>query len=657
MNTIMRNLIFFIIAGLTITAFAQSSDKKLNVLLNDLNGDPILYVDVILLDSNGTTIGARQSSEYGCTFTLPKQTSTVRLLATSIEYKKIDTTITLSAADTKIFLTMQSDEVKLEEVVVKTTQKLPTRSVSSIASVSYHIDGTRVSDKNQRSISFSANRSESKHQKTMIEKDRNQSQVSFTEGGQLTAGEIHDFSKWDLWTDIDKTDLSNYQDRWKLYPDSRITFQLINEKGAPVVDQTVYLFSKRSKDTIWESRTDNTGKAELWYKWEQKLSSSDLDFSHLELKLKDDWNIIHKGAIRPINEGITTWTINSSCEMSDLAEIVFVVDATGSMSDEIEYLKSDLLNIVNEMEDLATGLAVNTGAVFYKCAGNDYVTQSSPLSDDLSLTRSFVQGHGAGGGGLEEVEEALRTALDSMNWSDRARSRIIFLILDEPPGHTEIIVQKLHMQIMRASKMGIRIVPVVSSGVGTGSDKSLEYLMRSMALLTNGTYVFLTDDSGIGNKHTRPTTDKFNTEKLNEIFRRLIQQYTFIPQCQEQELALIDTMSINHLEPHGGFPDVSGLLPSDSSYSDIPPPYMFENNDEKDKWKVFPVPTSGTITIEPPKFAESVALTDLSGKLLQLTEKTDKRIRWDLSSYSEGIYFVKVEGKERMETRRIILAR
>ena len=70
--------------------------------------------------------------------------------------------------------------------------------------------------------------------------------------------------------------------------------------------------------------------------------------------------------------------------------------------------------------------------------------------------------------------------------------------------------------------MGIKIIPLVASD----ANKSVEYLMRYFSVYTNGTYVFLTDDSGIGNKHMKPSTKDFKVEKLNDLIVRLINKYS-----------------------------------------------------------------------------------------------------------------------------------
>ncbi len=75
-------------------------------------------------------------------------------------------------------------------------------------------------------------------------------------------------------------------------------------------------------------------------------------------------------------------------------------------------------------------------------------------------------------------------------------------------------------KVKLAAKKGITIIPLAASD----TDKQTEYLMRTFALLTNGTYTFLTNDSGIGNNHIKPTIDSYEVEKLNDLLLRLILQ-------------------------------------------------------------------------------------------------------------------------------------
>ena len=136
---------------------------------------------------------------------------------------------------------------------------------------------------------------------------------------------------------------------------------------------------------------------------------------------------------------------------------------------------------------------------------------------------------GGGWGQQNEKESlaALDKAINHLSWNEEARARIIFLILDAPPHNTEANQAKLNALMREAAKKGIRIVPVGASGI----NKSTEYLMRTMAIATNGTYTFLTDHSGIGNSHIEPSTDEYEVETFNDILVRIVKSYTFFYSC------------------------------------------------------------------------------------------------------------------------------
>ena len=78
---------------------------------------------------------------------------------------------------------------------------------------------------------------------------------------------------------------------------------------------------------------------------------------------------------------------------------------------------------------------------------------------------------------------------------------------------------------MRAASKGIRIIPVASSGV----DKDTEFLMRLLGITTGGTYVFLTDHSGIGDSHIEPTVGPHDIHFLNDLLVKIITRYTEAP--------------------------------------------------------------------------------------------------------------------------------
>jgi hypothetical protein len=68
------------------------------------------------------------------------------------------------------------------------------------------------------------------------------------------------------------------------------------------------------------------------------------------------------------------------------------------------------------------------------------------------------------------------------------------------------------------SKLGVHVYPVASSGV----DELSEVTMRTAAALTGGRYLFLTNDSGIGNDHKQPTIPCYFVTKLDLAIERMV---------------------------------------------------------------------------------------------------------------------------------------
>jgi hypothetical protein len=72
--------------------------------------------------------------------------------------------------------------------------------------------------------------------------------------------------------------------------------------------------------------------------------------------------------------------------------------------------------------------------------------------------------------------------------------------------------------VREARTQGIHIYPVASSGV----DELTEFSMRAAAQLTGGRYIFLTDDSGVGNPHIEPTIPCYFVTKLDDAILRMV---------------------------------------------------------------------------------------------------------------------------------------
>ena len=349
--------------------------------------------------------------------------------------------------------------------------------------------------------------------------------------GKLTAGEVNDFAKWNFWLNVLDGSHKQFVGEWKIAPRHRYTVQVTDKHGYAVASRAVSLLDN-SGNTIFQAVTDNTGKAELWY----QLLGKHLCGKHTDFYIRVD---DQKQVAKDWYEGINAFVLDEECPKSQMSndnsqisndvDVVFVFDATGSMGDELRYLQEEMKDVIARAKEATGGLNIRTGAVVYRDHGDEYLTRISRLTTDIQTTQTFIDKQEANGGGdyPEAMPEALMAALNSTGWDADARARIAFLILDAPCHNDSASIALLHDQLLNAAAMGVRIVPVVCSGLG----ESGELLLRAMALATNGTSFFLTDDSGIGHTHLKPTTDSLKVEHLNDMLVRTIAEFSIMHDC------------------------------------------------------------------------------------------------------------------------------
>jgi len=498
--------------------------------------------------------------------------------------------------------------------------------------------------------------------------------------GKLTASELNDFSKWDLWQDIRKKELKKFQGMWDIYPVQRYSMQVKNEDGRPVVNAPVRL---RNHDgtVLWSARTDNTGKVELWTGMFGKQAVIDPEIvvsaGNSEYVYEDP---------QQFPKGMSVLKIPVPCDVPNDVDIAFLVDATGSMHDEISFLKSDLIDILQKTNGNMPGQAISLGAVFYRCFENSYVTRNHPLSQDINGTTGFISEQDAGEGGAEAVEEGLRVAIDSLRWNPHARARLLFMILDEQPLVRPGILRQLHASIQKAAEQGIRIIPVVGSAETPENAASMEYLLRSAALATNGTYVFLTDHSHIGDAHSKPVTDQYDVELLNNLLKRIIHSFTWVAACSDDTVSalradtstfsnspviaheIIDTtrhvktgkpgMNVKDFTKVTGKDTTGNQRATDTLTGRYSADTIKPVPAEKIGIKFYPNPTTGRISAEIDGKVKELFLTDISGKLLARYKTAGvSKLEIDLGNFSTGLYFLKFYDHGNWYSGRIVLVR
>ena len=212
--------------------------------------------------------------------------------------------------------------------------------------------------------------------------------------------------------------------------------------------------------------------------------------------------------------------------MPPFIQLMYVVDVTGSMGDEIRYLQAELGNVVQEVVKANPGVQVSLALLFYRDHGDteefryvDFKDVTDPADYESHLSILKKQEAAGGGDYPEALDEALEQAIAGNWWT--GSTKVLFHVFDAPAHDETENRTRLAAAIQAAAEKGVRICPVLASG----ADTLTEYIARSEAILTGGTFVFLTNDSGIGGDHLDPSLPDAVHEYLNDCMIRLINGY------------------------------------------------------------------------------------------------------------------------------------
>lgn len=440
-----------------------------------------------------------------------------------------------------------------------------------------------------------------------------------TASGQMTAGEYNELDNWGHWNEMMKSEFSQYIKNWDFYLNNRIAIQLLGSKNQPIMDADILLKNNKN-EVVWETKTNNLGKAELWSSIHNAANLVENDY---QIFLKNEngqlTQLKTKNNKIAMNGDLNVLKIDQDCKTpSNNADIVFVVDATGSMGDEINYLKAELVDVAKRIEENNKSLHLRMGSVFYRDVNDEYLVKSSPLTSGHHLTADFIKNQYAGGGGdfPEAVHSALEEAIYQQKWSENAIARIIFLVLDAPPHENPEVIADLKAQIRAAAKMGIKIIPITASGI----DRSTEFIMKSIAMSTGATYSFITDHSGIGGSHLAPTADKYEVEKLNDLLVRIVNQSVYVVPCEQN---MVDRNS--------------GKL-------------------EEIAISYYPNPTNDIVHIEITNAVDEIALLDVQGQIIKRLEKPAAgNYTWFLKGLPGASYILRFTNNGKIESKQIVL--
>lgn len=196
-------------------------------------------------------------------------------------------------------------------------------------------------------------------------------------------------------------------------------------------------------------------------------------------------------------------------------DLALVIDTTGSMGDEISYLQAELEAIVARVRRNAGNVDIRVGLVAYKDVGDEYVVKSFGIGRGNAVRTALATLDAGGGGDTPEAVDQAIVAAGRLPWREDA-VKVMLLVADAPPHDERLATALAATQELRGR--GVQVVPVAASGV----DDAAQYVMRTISAMTQGRYVFLTDDSGVGNPHAEPQVSCYLVPRLDGLIARIV---------------------------------------------------------------------------------------------------------------------------------------
>jgi hypothetical protein len=210
-------------------------------------------------------------------------------------------------------------------------------------------------------------------------------------------------------------------------------------------------------------------------------------------------------------------------------DVLFLLDATGSMGDEIGQLKASIDSVAERVSSLEGAPDVRFAMTLYRDLDDAFVTATYDFTSDVAAFRAALAEVVADGGGdyPEALDEGLAEALMLASWRDPSATvqpgatvQMVFLVADAPPQIGREVEMPYPVSIVEAIGRGIKIFPVASSE----SDDQAEAVFRQLAQATGARFVFLA--YGAGGAATGGSTDIARTDyeelALDDLVVRLI---------------------------------------------------------------------------------------------------------------------------------------
>ena len=321
----------------------------------------------------------------------------------------------------------------------------------------------------------------------------------------LTAGNVDDNAKWDEYL--------NYRRQYSGAPilpvdvSERHQIWVQDPTGFPVLGAKVQVLA--NGQVVQTLRTTSDGRV---YFFPRALPANQQAGEYL---LRAEFGGQTSELVLASGGANNLWTIshptgNDPQTAVTNLDVLFLIDTTGSMADEIYQLTANVQSIARRITSLPQPVNVRYGMTVYRDRGDEYTTRTFEFTPDIDFFEAGLRQVTASGGGdyPEDLNEGLHKAIHVPEWRVEETVSLIFLIADAPPqlGYTDQETNYA-LEMVKAAERGIKIYAIASSG----TDAQAEYVFRQLAQYTGGKFLFLT--YGAGGAGTTGTSTTMTVEE------------------------------------------------------------------------------------------------------------------------------------------------
>ncbi len=340
---------------------------------------------------------------------------------------------------------------------------------------------------------------------------------------EVTAGSVDDNEQWEEYLLYRQDFMTRAIPFSDIDVSGRQVLRVLDSDGDPVLGASITI-SDEDGSVVARLRTYADGRAVFHGSTEVDPGSQSR--ARYSARVEKS-GVVEESEIEP---GAATQDISLDADLPSPAQldVLFLIDATGSMGDEIERLKANIVSVSEQIAELPGDPDVRFGMVVYRDRGDEYVTRTFEFTSDVEAFTDGLADVVADGGGdtPESLGAGLDDALETPAWRADDTVKLVFLVADAAPhlageaGYED--EPDYAAELVDAAGRGVKVFPIASSGL----DEQGEFIFRQLAQVTMGRFVFLTYGAdGLSPGSSTPHhVEEYSVLALDELVVRLVSE-------------------------------------------------------------------------------------------------------------------------------------